>query len=348
MSRLPRPKYNRLYKIAAVILFLNGLVCLRSLQLLGISIERVVASRETVSTVDSLYTSIKDADIGVREFLLTGTPQDRAVFNQQLYKLTQTFDMLVQRSKGDRLFEAQVLSLKHVASERNEQLQMLAEIRSTEGPVAAARAFQAQRGEKISNELLRLVLAILKEQDQGFLNAVNTARVEGARTFLTVVLASVVALLLLGVVFYVNRREIARREGAAEAIREREEWFSATLSSISDAVIATDDMGRIRLINPIAQSLTGWGQAESKGRPLARSSLWWMRFRGHRSKIRSRGSWTKECQSGFPITPCSSPRTVRNTPWSTVVRRSAMETGSSPGSFSASGTWRNGGLRRSS
>ncbi len=76
------------------------------------------------------------------------------------------------------------------------------------------------------------------------------------------------ALLLLGVVYWVTRREFARREAAAEAIREREEWFSATLSSISDAVIATDSNGKIRLINPIAQALTGWGHAESRGKPL--------------------------------------------------------------------------------
>ena len=47
-----------------------------------------------------------------------------------------------------------------------------------------------------------------------------------------------------------------------------EEKFSVTLNSIGDAVIATDAKSCITLLNPLAEKLTGWTQAEAAGRPV--------------------------------------------------------------------------------
>jgi PAS domain S-box-containing protein len=54
-----------------------------------------------------------------------------------------------------------------------------------------------------------------------------------------------------------------------ETIREQNQWLVATIENISDAVIATDLQGRIRLMNPIAEALTGWTNNEALGKPLA-------------------------------------------------------------------------------
>lgn len=50
-------------------------------------------------------------------------------------------------------------------------------------------------------------------------------------------------------------------------LKEREMWLATTLGSIGDAVIATDAEGRVSFMNPIAERLTGWTQAEAEHRP---------------------------------------------------------------------------------
>jgi two-component system cell cycle sensor histidine kinase/response regulator CckA len=51
-------------------------------------------------------------------------------------------------------------------------------------------------------------------------------------------------------------------------LRKVERWLSTTLSSIGDAVIATDRHGCVSLINAVAQRLTGWVEKDAIGQPF--------------------------------------------------------------------------------
>ena len=50
--------------------------------------------------------------------------------------------------------------------------------------------------------------------------------------------------------------------------RQAQEEFRTTLYSIGDAVITTDTEGRVKQMNPVAERLTGWPEAEARGKPL--------------------------------------------------------------------------------
>ncbi|GAB6907892.1 hypothetical protein JCM12296A_37310 [Desulfosarcina cetonica] len=51
-------------------------------------------------------------------------------------------------------------------------------------------------------------------------------------------------------------------------LQETRQQLALTLKSIGDAVISVDLEGRIQLMNPVAERLTGWPHAEAKGRRL--------------------------------------------------------------------------------
>src|SRR5262249_5995935 len=62
--------------------------------------------------------------------------------------------------------------------------------------------------------------------------------------------------------------EIALYKHAADMrVHASERRYAVTLSSIGDAVIATDQSAHITFMNPVAEALTGWSMAAAMGRP---------------------------------------------------------------------------------
>jgi PAS domain S-box-containing protein len=51
-------------------------------------------------------------------------------------------------------------------------------------------------------------------------------------------------------------------------LRTEAEKYSTTLKSIGDGVIVSDAQGRVKLLNPVAESLTGWTSNEARGRSM--------------------------------------------------------------------------------
>jgi PAS domain S-box-containing protein len=52
-------------------------------------------------------------------------------------------------------------------------------------------------------------------------------------------------------------------------LRQSKQWLDTTLTSIGDGVIATDESGLLRFINPAAMEYTGWHHTDAIGMPLA-------------------------------------------------------------------------------
>jgi PAS domain S-box-containing protein len=65
-------------------------------------------------------------------------------------------------------------------------------------------------------------------------------------------------------------RDITDRKRTEKALHESREWLRVSLSSIGDAVIATDARGCLAFMNPVAETLTGWPHEEALGAALPR------------------------------------------------------------------------------
>jgi len=68
-----------------------------------------------------------------------------------------------------------------------------------------------------------------------------------------------------------------------DALLDSEQNLSITLSSIGDAVLTTDEMGRITRLNPVAEELTGWKEHEAIGQD-ANEILRWIHFQTNEPK----------------------------------------------------------------
>ena len=77
----------------------------------------------------------------------------------------------------------------------------------------------------------------------------------------------VLILVFIGVSLFIGYLTAARRHAEDHERAERRR-FQATVSSIGDAVIATDAQGRVTFLNGVAEELIGWDLSEAEGRRL--------------------------------------------------------------------------------
>jgi len=119
---------------------------------------------------------------------------------------------------------------------------------------------QAARGRP--DEELRIALEAGRFEDEGW-----RVRKDGSRFFANVIISKVTdgSGQLLGFAKVTRDLTGKRRE---EELSTEKERLAVTLRSIGDAVIATDQQGRVTVLNLAAEALTGWRAEAAMGRPL--------------------------------------------------------------------------------
>ena len=130
------------------------------------------------------------------------------------------------------------------------------------------RAFE-QEG---SNQLAKIRIEMEKFLDDEMqVEAAATYQAKKEATFRDVrAIAGFVLSLLLGGVCVATLTSWVVGRGillSERSLAEQSEWLHTTLVSIGDAVIVTDSAGRVTLLNPVAEALTGWKE-DASGREL--------------------------------------------------------------------------------
>jgi PAS domain S-box-containing protein len=225
-------------------------------------------SRRVVQELRITEALVKDAETGQRGFLYTGKenyllPYDRATAQMDGH-LQNLIDLIGDNPKEQsEAADLRVLIHKKLA----ELARTISLFRSGDAPGAKALVVSDQ-----GFNLMEGIRALAEKMEQEE-NLVGNARRDKYQksiriTAACIYLASAIAALGLGLLAFSVLRDSRRRERDGAALRQSEEFFRVTLSSIAEGVIATDDQGLISFLNPVAERLTGVSLDEAKGKKI--------------------------------------------------------------------------------
>ena len=222
-----------------------------------------------ISELERVLSFLKDAETGQRGYLLTGRDEYRRPFHLAESGLAPGLDRLRVLTADNAEQQARMASLGRLADEKMAELSHTLALKDAQGLDAALEIVNSDRGRHVMEEVRTLVATMEAEERELLEERTSASRsaIRGAITSFTVTTASALALMLL--VSRTRWREERTKDAAAAVIRTNEAWLATTLTSIGDALIASDKQGHVRFMNPVAQALTGWTSDDAVGRPMS-------------------------------------------------------------------------------
>lgn len=267
-----RRRFDRSVVILGAILALLGFsfgVSVFSTHRLYVNTEARRASFESIIALRTYLRLATDAETGQRGYLITGDDKYLAPYNAAVAELRKQHGILEQIA-NDNPFRAERLNAIRARIEAKlDELQKTIAIRRSEGFESVRKLVLTDHGKKDMDDL-RAVFAELEDYESSLL---EERKKKSESSFLLAMLTELATAMLglIGVAaagWLLIQNLTVARQTAVQQFNERQK-LGVTLSSIGDAVIATDAQGRITFINPVAQGLTGWTETEAHGVPLS-------------------------------------------------------------------------------
>jgi len=223
---------------------------------------------EVSKSLDETLLRLVDAETGQRGYLLTGDVAYLAPYHAAIKNLDQAITRLKDLTSDNPNQQKRIQAIEPIIEKKLAELQRTIDLRTERGSIAANQVVLEGSGKGWMDEIRVLASEMANaENDLLRLRTQNTNE-RLASSSRTITAGVIVGISLLSLCFGLLVRELSERKRAQEALGKSEKWFSTTLGSIGDAVIATDISGEITFMNSVAQSLTGWGLKEARGKQM--------------------------------------------------------------------------------
>ncbi len=267
-------KFDRSLAVAvgvlAALLILNAGLCYRNTRDVNERAGWVAHTLEVEDALADLKATVTNAETNERAYLLTGEDTFRQRYQDAARAVKGKIDRVAKLTKDNPNQQDRLPRLRQLTQARLEELARVRTERDERGFDAARRLMLTGQGKQAMDAFLALVDTMV--QDEKELLRQREASTDRAyqTAVLTGLLAAFFGLVAVGVVIWLGRRYLLTRLRGAALLRQERERLRVTLTSIGDAVIATDRDGCVSFLNPAAQSLTGWSEDDARGKPLGK------------------------------------------------------------------------------
>ncbi len=251
-----------------LVLIANAFITRRQLAVQVANQSWVLHSRLVLFELSQIESLLKDAETGQRGFLYTGQERYLAPYNFAVKQVDPHIQKLAHLTADNPRQQANISQLRGLTQEKLRELDQTIELYKSGQADEAKALVLSDYGLATMDKIRQLTNQMMQEETLVEQMRMDAYQRSIRSTVLSIYFATILAVFGLLLLAFRILREMDLREKHAFEIREREEWFRVTLTSIGDAVIATDRKGIVTFLNPIAAQLTGTNYAQAKGRPI--------------------------------------------------------------------------------
>ena len=257
------------FAVLLAVLVANAFVTRRRLGVQNADETRVGRARQLLYQLNETELLLTEAETGQRGYLYTGNPSYLAPYTAAVSQVGPHIDTLAELTAGNPREQDLVSELRIASTSKISELAQTVALYQSGKPDEAKAIVLSHAGYVHMSEIRHLVDQLMQEETKVEAQRVRVYDDSVRGTIRSIYLASLLATVGLVVLAYYILRERELRERHAQEIRSREEWLRVTLTSIGDAVIATDQHGKVTFLNPVAEKLTGVRLAQATGKHIA-------------------------------------------------------------------------------
>src|SRR5580698_6872837 len=222
----------------AIIFFMGtGAVAYFNFQTLKADSALVVRSGDTLTALEDVLSTVRDAETGQRGYLLTDKESYLGPYNAAAQEIGPRFDVLRRLTNDNPAQQDRLATLKQHIDAKLAELKQTIDLRQTQRQAAALAVVQSDRGKQDMDAIRDAVSAM--EHEEIDLRAKRLAEMADAywRSILTGVISSLLGLGLTGVVGFLILR--------SEAARRREDWLQTGRVGLSKAMLGDQPINQL-------------------------------------------------------------------------------------------------------
>jgi PAS domain S-box-containing protein len=225
-------------------------------------------SHRVIEGSNELLSTVVMAESWARGYALTGDPYFLRVYYQSKNFVIPLVNQLKRLTEDNLIQHQRVDSLETLVLARVELMEDIIKQRTDDEYDEQIMSEKVLEGSRVS-VLVKAVNHRLVNEEQRILDARLESLSREYKTFRTlIIVASSLSLTIMLILYLVLFKQMERRAKMEKELSLSREWFSKTLASLSDGMIATNDSGVITFMNDAAEKLTGWKVEEAIGKPL--------------------------------------------------------------------------------
>ena len=255
------------FGLTLTILVINAGITYRNIQKAIATSNWVSHTNEVLAALEGTLSTLKDAETGQRGYLITGRENFLQPYNIATKSVNDHVQQVKKLTLDNPIQQRRIGILEPKIAEKFNYLNQTIALRRQKGFAAAQQIVLSERGKQEMDEIRVLVAQMKGEERQLLQQRSQDAKTSTQQLIVTFSIASGASLALLGLVYYLVKRDIEKRSEAEKILRQSEARFRRIVEANIIGFVFADFNGKIIDANDAFLQIVGYtGQARQTGK----------------------------------------------------------------------------------